>query len=215
MTDPTPDHITHCCGENDPHPDCPAPHFGATASPQPDTAPEGPTWPDGTVRLPGAIESWLDGHFEGEKDDDSDLLAMGRNCTAVALWSLIHRQGDPESDSEAIGALAAALAPKGPWTVDSYSVRGPAGEWVECFNVPGGVFPLASPDLAERVAAALNGAPATPAERAVVDAAETWADAAGSRGNRIGQTLSAAKAARRALEDAVAGLRSERNKNDE
>lgn len=63
-------------------------------------------WPDGTVRLPDALESWLDGHFAGEKDDDDDLEAA-RGATAVALWSLIYRQGDPDTDEAALAAIRA------------------------------------------------------------------------------------------------------------
>lgn len=69
-----------------------------------------PTWPDGTVRLPDALESWLDGHFAGEKGDDDDLDAA-RNVAAVAFWSLIYRQGDPETDQAALDVLAAAVKP--------------------------------------------------------------------------------------------------------
>lgn len=68
----------------------------------------GETWADGSVRLPDAIESWLDGHFDGEKGDDAVELEAGRNATAVALWSLIYRQGDPETDQAALDALVEA-----------------------------------------------------------------------------------------------------------
>ena len=54
----------------------------------------------------------------------------------------------------------------------------------------------------ERVAAALNAAPATPAERAVIDAAERWYD-----DDEFGGDYDP-------LLDAVIRLRSERNKTD-
>jgi hypothetical protein len=67
-----------------------------------------PTWPDGTVRLPDAIERWLDGHFAGEKDDATDELQGARNVAAVVLWSLIHRQGDHDDDQAALDVLCMA-----------------------------------------------------------------------------------------------------------
>lgn len=69
---------------------------------------ESRTWPDGTVRLPDAIELWLDGHFAGEKGDDADELEASRAAAAVALWSLIYRQGDPDTDQAALDVLADA-----------------------------------------------------------------------------------------------------------
>jgi len=63
-------------------------------------------WPDGTVRLPDPLEAWLDGHFAGEKDDDGDELDYARWSAAVALWSLIHRKGDPETDEAALDVIA-------------------------------------------------------------------------------------------------------------
>lgn len=68
-----------------------------------------PKWPDGTVRLPDAVEAWLDGHFAGEMGDDADELGAGRNAAAVALWSLVYQQGDDESDQAALVALLNAL----------------------------------------------------------------------------------------------------------
>ena len=68
-----------------------------------------PTWPDGTVRLPEAIETWLDGHFAGDKDDDAGDLEASRNVAAVTLWSLIYCQGDAETDQAALVALLGAL----------------------------------------------------------------------------------------------------------
>ncbi len=74
----------------------------------PDVAAVLALWPDGTVRLPDAIERWLDGHFDGEKDDDADELQLARNVTAVALWALIYRQGDHDDDQAALDVFAMA-----------------------------------------------------------------------------------------------------------
>jgi len=56
-------------------------------------------------------------------------------------------------------------APEGPWEADDgHCVYGPNHEEIMCFGPPGADQ---DEDMARRVAAALNGAPATPAERAV------------------------------------------------
>jgi len=96
-------------------------------------------------------------------------------------------------------------APEGPWTVNGrfgHLIDGPDEAWIECF-VGGGTV---APDLARRVAAALNGAPATPAERAVIDAALALAADGVWIGTRFTATLVPI------LIDAVIRLRSERNK---
>jgi hypothetical protein len=88
-----------------------------------------PLWPDGTVRLPDALESWLDGHFEGDKHDDADLLTVGRNATAVALWSLIHRQGDSDTDQAALDAIAAVAGSATPTRCHECDGRGHTWEF--------------------------------------------------------------------------------------
>ena len=65
------------------------------------------TWPNGTVRLPDALEAWLDGHYAGDMGDDPEELDALRNSAAVALWSLVYRQGDPASDEAALATICA------------------------------------------------------------------------------------------------------------
>ena len=62
----------------------------------------------------------------------------------------------------------------------------------------------------------LNGAPATPAERAVIDAAEGWTTAITAASRRIDDRdlRGAAAVAEERIWTAVARLRSERNKTD-
>jgi len=94
-------------------------------------------------------------------------------------------------------------APEGPWTVsgDAHNVvlRDDGAE-VICHDAYG-TDDAADGDLALRVAAALNGAPATPAEKAVIDAAEDW-----YVDQRTGDSM--------ALAARVAKLLAERNQND-
>jgi len=92
-------------------------------------------------------------------------------------------------------------APEGSWTADFNTVIGPGDEIIECY-VDKYPDTLANPDLAERVAAALNGAPATPAEKDLIDEEEAG----------CGHLCS--DCAENAALDAVARLRSERNQTD-
>jgi len=123
-------------------------------------------------------------------------------------------------------------APEGPWTVNGNwpnSITRDDGAEVCCYAEPG-TSDADDDALARRVAAALNGAPATPAERAVIDAAEEaepliarlrrqeWRTVhIGTAYRRTELTLSPDthenwSAALAALDAAVADLRSERNK---
>jgi len=106
-------------------------------------------------------------------------------------------------------------APDGPWTK-----RGTA--WTCLLEHPDGtrLNPVSgrigetSEQVVERVAAALNGAPATPAERAVIDAAEAWGLARERNLASPARNPLALVDASVDLSSAVARLRSERNKND-
>ena len=149
----------------------------------PDTAPEGPVTDRGCV-------CWA-ANRTPPGDDTADHHHAGW-CPVV----------DPQPDT----------VPEGPWTAGVHPrnhVTREDGALVAVYAPPG-TGSVDDQVLADWVAAALNGAPATPAERAVIDAEREVLEQAMERpapGSWQATRLSLAI-------DHLAGLRSERNKND-